>query len=151
MNRFSWASAGTISEAAAAASVTVADAMTTIHGTTNGSETSVVKAGGIDLLDLLKERLLAAGVAEALVQSHAGEISLLPALPAGWDDGSVAGLRARGEYDVSMQWKGGKLQAADIHSIKGGAIKVRYGQKVASLTIKPGEVVHLNADLVAAN
>jgi len=59
MNRFSWASAGTISEAAAAASVTVADAMTTIHGTTNGSETSVVKAGGIDLLDLLKENLLA--------------------------------------------------------------------------------------------
>jgi xanthine dehydrogenase YagS FAD-binding subunit len=59
MNRFSWASAGTISEAAAAASVTVADAMTTSHGTANGSETSVVKAGGIDLLDLLKENLLA--------------------------------------------------------------------------------------------
>jgi xanthine dehydrogenase YagS FAD-binding subunit len=58
MNRFSWASAGTISEAAVAASVTVADAMTTGHGTTNGSETSVVKAGGIDLLDLLKENLL---------------------------------------------------------------------------------------------
>ena len=78
-------------------------------------------------------------MAEALVQSHAGEISLLPALPAGWDDGSVSGLRARGEYDVSMQWKDGKLQAADIHSLKGGAIKVRYGQKSATIAIKPGK------------
>jgi len=90
-----------------------------------------------------------AAVAEALLQSHAGEISLLPALPTGWDEGSVSGLRARGDYDVSMQWKGGKLQTADIHGLKGGAIKIRYGQKIATITIKPGEVVHLNADLVA--
>src|ERR1019366_4155692 len=88
-----------------------------------------------------------AAVAEALVQSHAGEISLLPALPAGWEDGSVSGLRARGEYDVSLQWKGGKLQAADIHGIKGGAIKVRYLQKTATVTLKPGEMVRLNAEL----
>jgi len=88
-----------------------------------------------------------AAVAEALVQSHAGEISLLPALPAGWDDGSVSGLRARGEYDVSLQWKGGKLQTADLHGIKGGAIKVRHGQKTATITLKPGQTVHLNADL----
>ena len=93
----------------------------------------------------------AAGVAEALVQSHAGEISLLPALPAGWEDGSASGLRARGGYDVSLQWKGGKLQTADIHSLKGGAIKVRSGQKTATITIKPGEAVHLNADMVTAN
>jgi alpha-L-fucosidase 2 len=93
----------------------------------------------------------AAAVAEALVQSQAGEISLLPALPAGWDDGSVSGLRARSAYDVSMQWQGGKLQAADLHGLKGGTIRVRYGQKTATLTIKPGQVVHLNADLVAAN
>jgi xanthine dehydrogenase YagS FAD-binding subunit len=56
MNRFAWTSAGTVLEAAAATSVTVADAMT---ATANGSETTVVKAGGIDLLDLLKENLLA--------------------------------------------------------------------------------------------
>src|SRR5204863_9968137 len=67
-----------------------------------------------------------AAVAEALVQSHADEISLLPALPAGWDDGSVSGLRARGGYDVSMQWKGGKLQTTDIRGLKAGTIKVRY-------------------------
>src|SRR6266705_968107 len=90
-----------------------------------------------------------AAVAEALVQSHAGEISLLPALPSGWDAGSVSGLRARGDYDLSMQWKGGKLQTTDIHGLKGGPIKVRYGQKTSTITIKPGDAVHLNADLVA--
>jgi alpha-L-fucosidase 2 len=93
----------------------------------------------------------AAAVAEALLQSHAGEISLLPALPTGWDDGSVTGLRARGGYDVSMQWQGGKLRTADIHGLKGGAIKVRYGQKTSTINIKPGETAHLNADLVAVN
>jgi alpha-L-fucosidase 2 len=92
-----------------------------------------------------------AAVAEALMQSHAGEISLLPALPAGWDDGSVSGLRARGDYEVSMQWKGGKLQSAAIHGLKGGLIKVRYGQKTATVTIKPGEAVRLNANLAPAN
>jgi hypothetical protein len=50
-----------------------------------------------------------------------------------------------------MQWKGGRLQTADIHSLKGGAIKVRYGQKTATITIKPSEAMHLNADFVAAN
>ena len=58
MNRFGWISAETISEAAAATSIIVADAMTTARDTKDRSETSIIKAGGIDLLDLLKENLL---------------------------------------------------------------------------------------------
>jgi alpha-L-fucosidase 2 len=85
------------------------------------------------------------------VQSHADEISLLPALPDGWGDGSVSGLRARGGYEVSVQWKGGKVQTASIQSLKGGAIKVRLGPKTAMIAIKSGQTVHLNADLVALN
>jgi len=90
-----------------------------------------------------------AAVAEALLQSHAGEISLLPALPMQWPDGSVKGLRARGDYEVSMTWKDGKLTSAEISNAKGGTFKVRNGEKTASFTVKPGKAVRLNADLAA--
>ena len=90
-----------------------------------------------------------AGVAEALLQSHAGEISLLPALPTGWSDGSVKGLRARGGFEVSLQWKGGRLQAAEIRNAGAAACKVRYGAKTAEFALKAGQVLCLDADLVS--
>jgi alpha-L-fucosidase 2 len=92
-----------------------------------------------------------AGVAEALLQSHAGEISLLPALPAGWTEGSVTGLRARGGCEVSIQWKEGKLQSAEIRSQSGGLCKVRSGNRTAKLSFKPGEVIRLDAGLVKSH
>ncbi|HVK02032.1 MAG TPA: hypothetical protein VM490_01020, partial [Armatimonadaceae bacterium] len=59
----------------------------------------------------------ASGIAEMLLQSHNGEIHLLPALPAqAWPTGSVTGLRARGGHTVSVSWRGGKLERATVAS-----------------------------------
>ena len=51
------------------------------------------------------------GMSEILVQSHAGQIELLPALPPAWKTGSVKGIRARGNVTVDMSWKDGKVES----------------------------------------
>jgi len=71
----------------------------------------------------------------------------LPALSTDWKDGSVSGLRARGGYQVSIQWKDGKLQSAQIRNINGKAFRVRYGDKTAAFAIQPGSTIKLDHNL----
>jgi alpha-L-fucosidase 2 len=67
----------------------------------------------------------AAGIAEMLLQSHAGEIHLLPALPKEWQNGYIVGLRARGGFLVDIAWFNAQLGGAQIYSINGSPCRVR--------------------------
>ena len=80
-----------------------------------------------------------AGIAEMLLQSHAGEIHLLPALPEAWPNGSVRGLKARGGFTVDVAWKNGAFASATVHSTGGTNVRVRHGEQLASIQLKPGQ------------
>jgi alpha-L-fucosidase 2 len=81
----------------------------------------------------------AAAIAEMLVQSHNGEIELLPALPKAWPTGSISGLRARGGFDVDVSWKDGKLVTATLRSTAGTKAVLRYGEKTKQVQLTPGQ------------
>lgn len=88
-------------------------------------------------------------IAEMLLQSHTGEIELLPALPTAWPTGHVTGLRARGGFEIEMAWDKGKLTESRIQSIAGRKAVVRYGDRTAKIELKPGDAVRLNSELQA--
>ena len=89
----------------------------------------------------------ASAIAEMLLQSHNGELDLLPALPKAWPTGSITGLRARGGFEVDLSWKQGKLVTATVRSTTGTQALLRYGATTKQLRLKPGTSTQWNGAL----
>lgn len=70
------------------------------------------------------------GITEMIMQSHSGEIALLPCLPTAFPTGSVRGMRGRGGFDLEFSWSGGKLTKAKIRSLLGNRLRLRTGALV---------------------
>lgn len=80
-----------------------------------------------------------AGITELLLQSHMGFIQLLPALPDVWEEGSVEGLLARGNFKVDIHWKNNRLQQAIITSNAGQPCQIRYRDQVLNFKTQKGK------------
>ena len=92
-----------------------------------------------------------AAVAEMLLQSHGGEINLLPALPPAWANGEVRGLRARGGFVVNLAWAEHRLTRATIKSDLGGPLRLRCADRTRQLTTAPGQTLEFDSVLVNAS
>lgn len=80
-----------------------------------------------------------AGIAEMLIQSHTGNVTVLPALPMAWDTGSVKGLLARGGFETDFSWENGKLKNLTVYSNMGNPLVVRYGTCKIKIATEKGK------------
>jgi alpha-L-fucosidase 2 len=81
-----------------------------------------------------------AGIAEMLLQSHTGEVELLPALPRAWPTGRVKGLRARGGLEIDLAWRDRRLVSAALKSARSGTCVLRYGDRTATVALRGGSL-----------
>ena len=91
-----------------------------------------------------------AGYCEMLMQSHAGQIQLLPALPSAWPTGKVTGIAARGGFEVDIAWQDGKVTEATVRSKAGLPCKVVYGDQTWELKTETGKSYPIDLQKAAA-
>lgn len=92
-----------------------------------------------------------AGITEMLLQSHAGDVHLLPALPPEWRNGYIKGVMARGGFEVDINWKEGALREVEILSKLGNPLQLRYKNKTVTLKTEKGKAYFFNEALQQLN
>jgi alpha-L-fucosidase 2 len=88
-----------------------------------------------------------AGIAEMLLQSQNGVVNILPALPDAWPAGYVTGLKARGNFEVAIEWEKGKAKEIVIRSLSGAPLKMVCGDKMISMNTVKGLTYTFDKDL----
>ena len=89
---------------------------------------------------------ITAAMAEMLLQSHAGSIELLPALPSEWKNGIVKGICARGGFVVDIEWKEGKLVNGQLFSSEGGKCTLKYGNKTKEIIVPKNKAIRFSVN-----
>lgn len=89
---------------------------------------------------------ITSGIVEMLLQSHRGELHLLPALPPEWNQGRVKGLRARGDMSLDFEWKDSRIKSLTIHSGKEQEVKLRHAGKTITVRCRKGQNIISSLD-----
>jgi alpha-L-fucosidase 2 len=87
-----------------------------------------------------------AGITEMLLQSHNGELALLPALPDAWKNGTISGIKARGNFTIAIDWKEGKLSKARVVAVLGGPCRISAPQPIKIMEIPSKKATGSNAN-----
>ena len=105
-----------------------------IHGLLSSCAESLLN-GGSRFFQIDANLGITSGIAEMLLQSQAGEIAFLPALPTAWPEGHFTGLRARGDVEVDASWKDGRGVSGALRPGVAGQFKIRppHGQRIKSI------------------
>ncbi|MCL6267104.1 glycosyl hydrolase family 95 catalytic domain-containing protein [Flagellimonas myxillae] len=88
-----------------------------------------------------------AGVAELLLQSHEGFLRILPALPTKWKNGKISGLKARGNIEIDIEWKDGKLLELGLKAAAAKTVQIKYGDIQTEVSLPANSKIVLGENL----
>jgi alpha-L-fucosidase 2 len=88
-----------------------------------------------------------AGIAEMLLQSHNGVVQILPALPAAWPEGTVSGLKARGNFEVGIEWRDGVAEKITVKSLSGAPLNLSYRGNSNFMETEKGVTYNFDSNL----